>query len=351
MIVRTPDQKPKTLEDLIPPGLAATLDRLDLVSRKVFAGKLPGERRSKRRGRSVEFDDFRNYAPGDDLRHIDWNVYARLDRLFIKLFREEEDLALHVVVDASASMQAGSGSGPGGAKVPSKLVFAHQVAMALAYIGLVNQNRVSASAFGQASGRVSTLAPVRGRGGVVRIANFLLESLDASWNTPGVGGQSGEGAGINLAERFNDEVRSIASRRSGRGVMVVLSDFLVPGGPESLSPGIGALGAAGSAAFDTSLLQVLSPGELDPAVEGVGGVEDGGRLLGDLRLTDAETGRGREVTMSAALFAAYRRRVNVYTTNLKALAASRGLAAYLVPTTTPVETLVLDSLRRGGMLR
>ena len=116
MIVRTPDQKPKTLEDLIPPGLAATLDRLDLVSRKVFAGKLPGERRSKRRGRSVEFDDFRNYAPGDDLRHIDWNVYARLDRLFIKLFREEEDLALHVVVDVSASMQAGAtrGGGVGG---------------------------------------------------------------------------------------------------------------------------------------------------------------------------------------------------------------------------------------------
>ena len=350
MIVRTPDQKPKTLEDLIPPGLAATLDRLDLVSRKVFAGKLPGERRSKRRGRSVEFDDFRNYAPGDDLRHIDWNVYARLDRLFLKLFREEEDLALHVVVDASPSMQAGAGTGEGGGgvKAPSKLVFAHRVAMALAYIGLVNQNRVSASTFGQASGRVSTLAPVRGRGGVVRIANFLLESLDAAWDTPGV--SSSEGAGLNIADAFNDQVRAIASRRSGRGVMVVLSDFLVPGGPDSLAPGIGALGVAGSAAFDTSLLQVLSPGELDPAVEGVGGA-DGGRLVGDLRLTDAETGRGREVTMSAALFAAYRKRVNAYAAGLKSLAASRGLAAYLVPSTTPVDTLVLDSLRRGGMLR
>ncbi|XVJ58957.1 MAG: DUF58 domain-containing protein [Tepidisphaera sp.] len=348
MIVQTPADKPRTLEDLIPPGLAGTLDRLDLVSRKIFAGKLPGERRSKRRGRSVEFDDFRNYTAGDDLRHIDWNVYARLDRLFIKLFREEEDLALHVVVDASPSMQAGAGPGAGGGpRVPSKLVFAHQVAMALSYIGLINQNRVTASVFGRASGAVASLAPVRGRGGVVRVANFLLASLDDAWQTPGA---SPEGASSSPIDRFSAEIKSIASRRSGRGVMVVLSDFLVPGGPGALTPAFGALAAAGSAAFDTSLLQVLSPGELDPSVEGAGG-EDGGRLLGDLRLTDAETGRGREVTISPALVAAYRKRVQAYTEGIKSLAASRGLAAYLVPTTTAVETLVLDSLRRGGMLR
>lgn len=348
MIVQTPADKPRTLEDLIPPGLAGTLDRLDLVSRKIFAGKLPGERRSKRRGRSVEFDDFRNYTAGDDLRHIDWNVYARLDKLFIKLFREEEDLALHVVVDASPSMQAGGGSSPPGAgRVPSKLVFAHQVAMALSYIGLINQNRVTASIFGRSSGTVASLAPVRGRGGVVRVANFLLASLDDSWQTPGA---SSDGAATSPVDRFTAEIKSIASRRSGRGVMVVLSDFLIPGGPQSLAPSMGALAAAGSAAFDTSLLQVLSPGELDPTAEGTAGGE-GGTLLGDLRLTDAETGRGREVTISPALVAAYRRRVQTYTADLKSLAASRGLAAYLVPTTTAVETLVLDSLRRGGMLR
>src|SRR5262245_27948309 len=94
---------PRTMEELLGAGLIGALDRLDVLSRKVFAGKLPGERRSKKRGQSVEFDDYRNYVPGDDLRHIDWNVFARLDRFFVKLFREEEDLALHVVIDASAS--------------------------------------------------------------------------------------------------------------------------------------------------------------------------------------------------------------------------------------------------------
>jgi uncharacterized protein (DUF58 family) len=297
----------------------------------------------------VEFDDFRNYAAGDDLRHIDWNVYARLDRLFIKMFREEEDLGVHLVVDVSASMQAGGQAGPqaGGeaseiGSVPSKLVFAHQVAMALAYIGLVNQNRVTVSVFGRVmenGRRVRHLAPVRGKGGVVRVAEFLLESLDGAWAA------GSDGGGLTGATAFAEDVKQVALARSGRGVMAVMSDFLVPGGPGTLAPAVNALAAAGSAAFDTSLLHVLSAAELDPAAEADRG------LIGDLRLTDAETGEGREVTVSGALVAAYRRRVAAYTAGVKSLAASRGLAAYLVPTTTAVETLVLDSLRRGGMLR
>lgn len=345
MIVRTPERKPRTMEDLIPAGLAGKLDRLDVLSRKIFAGKLPGERRSKRRGRSVEFDDFRNYTAGDDLRHIDWNVYARLDRLFIKMFREEEDLGVHVVVDVSASMQAGgqavSSEGEAG-MVPSKLVFAHQVAMALAYIGLVNHNRVTVSTFGrvmESGRRVRHLAPVRGKGGVVRVADFLLESLDGAWAA------GSDGGGLTGAAAFAEDVKQVALSRSGRGVMAVLSDFLVPDGPGALGPAVNALAAAGSAAFDTSLLQVLSAAELDPSAEAERG------LIGDLRLTDAETGEGREVTVSGALVSAYRRRVGAYTAGFKSLAASRGMAAYLVPTTTAVETLVLDSLRRGGMLR
>ncbi|MCW5769707.1 MAG: DUF58 domain-containing protein, partial [Phycisphaeraceae bacterium] len=86
----------ETIDDLLGRELLSRLDRVDLLSRKVFGGKLPGERRSRRRGRSVEFDDFRPYVPGDDLRHIDWNVLARLERLVIKLFREDEDLALYL---------------------------------------------------------------------------------------------------------------------------------------------------------------------------------------------------------------------------------------------------------------
>ena len=119
---------------LLDPAFMARLDQLDLVSRKILAGKMKGERRSKRRGQSVEFADYRNYTIGDDLRFIDWNIYARLDKLFLKLFLEEEDLALYVLVDTSASMNYGE---------PNKALYCKQVAAALAYIGLVNYNRVN----------------------------------------------------------------------------------------------------------------------------------------------------------------------------------------------------------------
>src|SRR5580693_9805219 len=118
---------------LLDPAFLAKLDQLDLLSRKVLAGKLKGERRSKRRGQSVEFADYRNYVIGDDLRFIDWNIYARLERLFLKLFLEEEDLALYVLVDVSKSCDYGE---------PNKAQYIKQVAAALAYIGLVNYNRV-----------------------------------------------------------------------------------------------------------------------------------------------------------------------------------------------------------------
>lgn len=335
MIIRPAQAVPRSIEELLPASLSAKLDRLDVLSRKMFAGKLPGERRSKRRGRSVEFDDFRNYSAGDDLRHIDWNVYARLDRLFIKLFREEEDLALHVVVDASASMQTGPGGAGGGAGV-SKLVYAHRLAMGLAYVGLVNQNRVVAASFG-AGGGVRQLAAVRGRSSVQRVAGFLLESLRGA----AMGPLSGSGGDIGLAEAL----RQSAMHRSGRGVMVVLSDFLEPGGIRGLDPAMNALAAAGSTAFDTYLLQVLSPAELDPTKEAEFG------LIGDLRLTDVETQRTSEVTVSSSLVAGYRRRLEAYTGELQRMAASRGMSCRLIPTDTPVETVLLDSLRRGGMLR
>src|SRR5438477_3945710 len=122
---------------LLDPAFMARLDQLDVMSRKLLAGKMKGERRSKRRGQSVEFADYRNYVIGDDLRFIDWNIYARLDRLFLKLFLEEEDLSLYVLVDVSKSCDYGT---------PAKSLYIKQVAAALGYIGLVNYNRVSISA-------------------------------------------------------------------------------------------------------------------------------------------------------------------------------------------------------------
>ncbi len=306
----------------------AALDRLDLRSRKVFAGKLVGERRSKQRGRSVEFADYREYTPGDDLRFIDWNVFARLDRLFIKMFLEEQDLALHLAIDDSPSMEAGT---------PSKALFAQRLAMALAYLGLVNRNRVSISVFGAAPLR--RLPEIRGRHNVQRAARFLMDEVRPTEAHSG-GPPS-----------FNDALRTIALTRRGKGVMIVLSDFLVREGYE---PGLNALGAglgreAGAGeSFDTWCVQVLSPGEVDPALEG-SGAEVG--VVGDVRLTDIESGDSREVTVTAALLRKYKSNLERYLADLSSFCASRGMSHLLVRSDTDVEDVVLNTLRRRGLLR
>src|SRR5210317_1740597 len=118
--------------ELLSPELLAKLERMELVSRKIFRGRMKGERRSRRRGQSVEFADFRNYVPGDDLRFIDWNMYARLDKLFLKVFLEEEDLHFYALLDTSLSMDFGS---------PTKLFYAKQLAASLGFIGLCRGDR------------------------------------------------------------------------------------------------------------------------------------------------------------------------------------------------------------------
>lgn len=330
MLLAVDPDLPRTIDQLISPGLAAKLDRLDLLSRKMLSGRLPGERRSKRRGRSVEFDDFREYTAGDDLRHIDWNVYARLDRLFIKLFREEEDLALHLIVDASPSMDAG---------LPSKLVFAARLAMALSYIGLVNHNRVSLAVFGGDPARpVQQLAPLRGRRSLQRVSTFLIDGLAVARERRGRA-ESAEPAG----GEFDGQLRRAGQLSPGRGITVVLSDFLAPAG---WTGGLNALAAiSGSGAADVFCLQTLSPGELDPRHE------SNRRFVGDLRLQDAESPRHADITVSAATVARYRRVLEEHNARLRADCLSRGLAYFLISTDSPIDQLVAGSLRRGGMLR
>jgi uncharacterized protein (DUF58 family) len=326
--------RPRTVDQLIGPATAAAIDRLDVVSRKVFSGKLPGERRSKRRGRSVEFDDYREYIPGDDLRHIDWNVMARLDRLFIKLFREEEDLALHLLVDASPSMDAGE---------PNKLIYAHRLAMALGYIGLVNQNRVSCAVFGnlaigsKTTPGIARLAPLRGRRSTQKLADFLLQSLNPETS---MGSRAGEPMAASLP--MADSLRKLATTPT-RGVTVLISDMLVPEGVERTMDMLAASGMPG--ACDLCCVQLLSPAELDPSVDAQHG------LRGDLRLTDVESGAVAEVTVSRALLKRYAERLERYTQDLRDACFARGIAFFRVSTATPVETLLADTLRRGGLLR
>src|SRR4051795_13377875 len=155
-----PDPTPAA--PLLDPKFLARLEQLELVSRKIFAGRMKGERRSKRKGQSVEFADYRNYVVGDDLRFLDWNLYARLDRLFIRLFMEEEDLHFYVLIDNSLSMDFGS---------PTKLHYAKQVAAALAFIGLVNMDRVVIEVFNDRL--TQSLPAVRGKRSLWRVADLL----------------------------------------------------------------------------------------------------------------------------------------------------------------------------------
>ncbi len=314
------------IEELLGPELLGALDRLDVLSRKMFAGKLPGERRSKRRGQGVEFDDFRPYVAGDDLRHIDWNVYARSEKFFLKLFREEEDLSVHVVVDASASMDVGE---------PSKRLFATRLAMALGYVSLVNHNRVLASVFGgqwdDFAGPIRTLAPMRGRRNAQRLADFFVESLRKQ-----DGLQSSR-----PPPDFNDICRRLANSRAGKGVLVLISDFLYR---EGYLPGLNYLaGNIGGGGFDAYCIQVLTPDERDPG-------RPGGTLVGDLRLIDAESPNAAEVTMSGALIKRYRQRLAEFVQGLESACKAREIDYMLVTSDLGMDEIVLGSLRRVGLV-
>lgn len=291
-------------EDLLSPDFIARLDQLELVSRRIFVGRMKGERRSKRKGESVEFADYRNYSLGDDLRFLDWNIYARLDRLLVKLFQEEEDLNVTVLVDVSRSMDWG---------MPQKGLYAKRVAAALAYIGLVNYDRVSV--YGYADGLSHELRGMRGRRMVPQLIDFLR-------NMP-LGGVSNFGA---AARRF-------ALRHRGKGVVVLLSDFLDKGGyVDGLRFLIGRQ-------LDLYVIQTLSPDEIDPP------------LTGDLKLLDVEDDDAAEVTISRPLLDKYKRLLTAYCTELKDYCTQRGVTYLFTSTRVPFDTLVLAYLRQRGLIR
>jgi uncharacterized protein (DUF58 family) len=290
-------------EPLLPPEMLSRLDALDVISRKILAGKMRGERRSKRRGQSVEFADFRNYVTGDDLRFIDWNIYARLDRLFLKLFLEEEDLSLYVFVDTSGSMNHGN---------PQKALYAKRVAAALAYVGLVHSNRVNV--FGIRDGALVESGPMRGRPRVNRMMSFL------SGLTPGGSAELGP-----MLKRFTLSARL-------RGVVVVISDFLDKEGFDA------SLKFITTGRYDLYAIQVLSPEEIDP------------NLTGDLKLLDAEDASTTEISLSPHVLKQYKSTLNAYCLGLKDYLTRRGGTYLFTSTTVPFDTLVLAYLRKRGLL-
>ncbi len=291
-------------QPLLSPELMAQLERLELVSRKVFRGRLKGERRSPRKGQSVEFADFRSYVPGDDLRFIDWNTYARLDRLFLKIFFEEEDLHFYTLIDASGSMAFGT---------PSKLQYAKQLAAALSFIALVRSDRVRIETIGQGAGRPGPV--FRGRHSTWRMLNYV-ESIEV-------------GEPSDLAQG----VKNFCVRNTGKGIVVLISDLMDKRGYAD------ALKYLLSRQMDVYVIQVLSAEELEPPI------------TGDLKLVDSEDQDVAEISAGPALLKRYKKTLAAFVDGAREYCGRRGMSYLLASNQVPVEQLVTSYLRKRGLVR
>jgi uncharacterized protein (DUF58 family) len=289
---------------LLAPAFLTRLEQLELVSRKIFIGRMKGERLSKRKGQSVEFADFRPYVVGDDLRFLDWNLLARLDRLFLRLFMEEEDLHVYLLLDHSPSMNFGK---------PTKLHYAKQVAAGLAFIGMCNMDRVIVQGFSDKLAQASEA--LRGRRSLGRLLTYL-DGLQPS-------------GGGDLTECM----RNFALRCSGKGVVVVLSDFMEKSGYEE------ALRYLIARRMDVYVIQVLAQEEVDPP------------YTGDLKLVDAEDEDAAEITVSAPVLRRYRENLAAYRATLYDFCTRRGICCLFTSTDVPFDRLVLTYLRQRGLVR
>jgi uncharacterized protein (DUF58 family) len=292
------------VQPLLDPQFLARLEQLELVSRKIFLGRMKGERRSKRKGQSVEFADYRNYVIGDDLRHLDWNLFARLDRLFIRLFMEEEDLHVYLLIDNSLSMDFGT---------PTKLHYAKQVAAALGFIGLVNMDRVVIEAFNDRL--VQSMPAARGRRSLWRVMDFLHKL---------------EPAGPSDLRRA---LRTFSLKSSGKGIAVVLSDFMDKGGYAE------ALRYLIARQLDIYVIQILSQEEIEP------------EIVGDLRLVDIEDDDVAEITVSGPLLKRYKQNLAAYRANLYEFCTRRGVACLFTSNQVPFDRLVFSYLRQRGLVK
>ena len=279
------------------------IDRLRIHSQGTFRGRFKGERRSLNRGTGVEFADYRPYEIGDDLRYVDWNVYARLDRLFIKLFRADEDLFISILLDNSKSMGFGE---------PTKLACAKQIAAALGYIGLANLDRVSIHTLSDRA--VPITAPTYGKTQFIRLSKSI-EKIDTDGKTDLTA----------CLKRFMVYTRST-------GIAVIISDFL---DMNDYKPGIKQLLARG---FDLTLIHLLSDEEINP------------RLSGEWRLEDSETGQFKEITVNEQTISHYRRRVEDFCKTLERFCMNRGVNYVRISNRVPIENLIRKDLQRIGFI-
>ncbi|MBI5385830.1 MAG: DUF58 domain-containing protein [Verrucomicrobia bacterium] len=316
---------------LLTAELLRRLEQFQLLAARRAKSSLKGERRSRARGQSVEFADYRNYVAGDDLRYLDWNLYGRLDRLFLKLYEEERELPVRVFLDASESMTFGT---------PVKFDFARQVAAAIGYIALCGFDRVSVNVFPTAeSGMRNAEAPQPNAGpnSKLETRNSELAARAALRSVRGEKSslqffQNLSGLTAGGPANFNESLRRGALEARQTGLAVVLSDFLDPAGYE---PGLNALVGRG---FQVDCVQILAPDELAPTA------------FGDLKLVDSETGAIQEVTFGKFRLSAYQKTVQKFVQRLREFCRGHGLNFFMASSDTALEDLLLKRLRKAEVL-
>jgi uncharacterized protein (DUF58 family) len=291
-------------DDLFDDDFQRKLDYLALISRRVFSGRNRAERRTKKTGSGVEFADHRDYQPGDDFRYLDWNVYQRFGRLLLRLYEEEEDLAIYFIIDASGSMAFGDGA---------KLKYAKRVCAALAYVGLANLDRV---AIVSTSDRVmDRMQETRGKARIFKVFRFLRE-LEPKGQTD-----------------LGDAMKTFVAQHKRKGLAVVISDLYDPAGFER---GINVLRYN---KFDPFVVHVADPKEEKP------------KLAGDVLVYDCETGEEREVTVTAKVLEKFSQAYREYLLEVERFCATHQVPYIRADVSTAFDELILRVFRRGGFLR
>ena len=295
-------------EELFDDEFQRKLDYLALVSRRAFAGRLRAERRTKKTGSGVEFADHREYQPGDDIRYLDWSVFQRFDKLLLRLYEEEEDLAIYFILDASVSMAFKEGGGLG-----RKLPYGKRITAALAYVALANLDRVEVVT---TSDRVVSRMPeTRGKARIFKIFRYLRQQT-ATGTT-----------------NLEDALRAFVAQHKRRGIVVLVSDLYDPAGFER---GINVLRYA---KFEPFVVHVVDPADAHP------------KLQGDVLVYDCETGDEREVTVTSAVLERYAKAYEGYLADVERFAATKQVPYVRADVTVPFDEMVLRVFRRGGFLR
>ena len=303
---RGKDTAANIADDLFDEEFLKQLELLQVIARRLFSGRQRSERKTRKVGSGLEFADHREYSPGDDIRYMDWTVWGRLRHALIRLFEEDEDLPIRVVIDTSESMMTSDGR---------KLRYAMQIGAALAYVGLANLDRVGLTLAGKKSH--STLPAVRGKGRIFRVFQFLRTA------TPGG------------PTDLRATCSRVAAESTQPGLTVVLSDFY------DLEGAFEGLNMLRFRKHEPVAIQVIDPDEADPRRLA---------LRGDVRLHDIEGSVDRDVTLSPATLTAYAEAHERFCSQLQSSCRSRGIYYVRAETDVPFDDLVLRIFREGGVL-